>query len=221
MSNIFASINKRDKECNQLNKNANSAFYTCRTKDKNICKHYFIDSLFQWESLICLHLFQKSIIPIVEIDSINLTITYQVKDMMSLRSFLLCNKNKARIVISEVFSMIKNFKRYKFIHGNLHIDNIFVNYNNNNKNNNLYVVDFTNSNITGSIFKNPYYKPSITTPPYYLSDSNVDYMTIYASLLEFIKSKSSGSNKDYLLDHLKKQIAEYVSVDLQLLNMCL
>lgn len=140
--NVFKSLSTFDKDCYFLNSKCNRECYCDKDKDNNIRRICFDKTIFNYETFIYLSLLKRNA-DITSMISFNKNdLVYITKDYISLRLFLLNNPNHTSLIINEVFAFINTFKKYNFIHGNLHIDNIFVDINNNYK---FHIIDLCNS----------------------------------------------------------------------------
>lgn len=140
--NVFKSLSTFDKDCYFLNSKCNRECYCDKDKDNNIRRICFDKTIFNYETFIYLSLLKRNA-DITSMISFNKNdLLYITKDYISLRIFLLNNPNHTSLIINEVFAFINTFKKYNFIHGNLHIDNIFVDINNNYK---FHIIDLCNS----------------------------------------------------------------------------
>lgn len=140
--NVFKSLSTFDKDCYFLNSKCNRECYCDRDKDNNIRRICFDKTIFNYETFIYLSLLKRNA-DITSMISFNKNdLVYITKDYISLRIFLLNNPNHISLIINEVFAFVNTFKKYNFIHGNLHIDNIFVDINNNYK---FHIIDLCNS----------------------------------------------------------------------------
>ena len=64
-----------------------------------------------------------------------------------LGDFLIKNPNHIHLIINEAFAFVNTFKKYNFIHGNLHIDNIYINIQDMYQ---FFVIDLCNSYYSNS-----------------------------------------------------------------------
>lgn len=189
---IFANT-KLDDECRLLN---NECIQDCiydRDDDKNITKYFKSQDVFQWESTVYVSYLDKNIFPLVTprekhgCCSSNALI-YVVKDMISLRQYLKSSswKQNMSYILNELLSYIGGFKTHKFLHGNLHIDNIFLNPKTFDKKAHFFVIDYANSYIlkrhTSPIYKRTSFIGEFERKT---QDSNFvywDFLTVYVSL---------------------------------------
>lgn len=142
--NIFSS-GKVDDECRYLyNKCIQRCIYD-RDSDKNIAKYFNSHDVYQWESNVYVSYVDKNIFPLVTPKDKQLT--YVVKDMVSLRTYIKTGKINMSYTLNELFSYIRGFRNYKFLHGNLHIDNIFLNPKTFDKRAHFFVIDYANSYV--------------------------------------------------------------------------
>lgn len=204
-SNVFKS--KKDEECRQITKKCVQISFCERDKHNNISKFYTSDDVFKWELKVYMTLQKWNIVPQIKFD--NLQVTYGTKNLLSLRTMLTThNKMKKNIeeytvFFHELFSFINSFKQVQFVHGNLHIDNVFMQQGNYL---NFYVIDFANSYLFSS--KVPHSQPQYNRSSYIGEYNNKlkaynliywDFFTMYISLLKVI-------GKDTKVKHLLNTI---------------
>ncbi len=135
---------------------------------------------------------------------------------ISLNDFL--NKHRKSkynvIILNELFSFINTFYASNFIHGNLHLYNIYVDEFSFFRNFRFYVIDFTNSyllseeaNNSGHYFKKCFCL-KITSNNFKELAKYIDFISIYTSL----KNKFRGnSNK---ITELKELFLYYTNPDI-------
>ena len=110
-----------DPEVRRLSNNT-SCYYS--RDDGKIRKHHSEPAILSHEIFVCQILRDSGIIP--EFYTKKDTITYDVSDMVSLRTYLDTRPKDLSIVIYELYSYVHAFKKSSFVHGNLNIDNVFV-----------------------------------------------------------------------------------------------
>lgn len=141
-NNIFKQ-NIIDPECCLLNKclGTRNSFY--EKESTNIVKYYKDENNFATEIILHHYLSNKKITTDFDIDLKNKKLSYIIDGKISLYNYLeTCNHyGKIRVLSNELFAFVNNFKKYNFVHGNVHIANIFVNP----KTLKLYTIDFTHS----------------------------------------------------------------------------
>lgn len=141
-NNIFKQ-NIIDPECCLLNKclGTRNSFY--EKESTNIVKYYKDENIFATEIILHQYLSNKKITTDFDIDLKNKKLSYIIDGKISLYNYLeTCNHyGKIRVLSNELFAFVNNFKKYNFVHGNVHIANIFVNP----KTLKLYTIDFTHS----------------------------------------------------------------------------
>lgn len=147
--NIFKTISKKvDNECIEL---SGLCFQDCtfmKNSIGNITKHCNTEDMYNWETIVYLYLLDKQISPLMN-SGYNNEITYNTNDKVSLYTYLKSKSNRRmgnlKIVINELFGFISKFREYHFLHGNLHVHNIFVNPKKFPSSERFYVIDFSNS----------------------------------------------------------------------------
>jgi hypothetical protein len=172
-----AQLNKECMISHYLNKNVlndffpYSAKYTCN--NDLLTKHFEHVSLFEWEAYIYSRI--SNIVPNIS-DINDKEWTYNLSGLKNLR-YLLRSEDNNSFCYDNLFKFVDSFKEHCFIHGNLKIDNIFMdNYNQ------FYVIDFTHSIITDSNLK------------------SINQYTDFYSIYNSISSISSSKHLDILLN---------------------
>jgi hypothetical protein len=205
-SNVFKS--KKDEECRQITKKCVQISFCEKDKHNNISKFYTSEDVLKWELRVYMTLEKWNIVP--KIKSGNLQVTYGTNDLVSLRTMLTRHTiEEYTVFLYELFSFINSFKQLQFVHGNLHIDNIFVEQENQL---NFYVIDFANSYLFNSKVSQPQYNRSS-----YIGEYNNklkayhliywDFFTMYISLLQVIgKDKKLKTILDSIVKtYIKKE----------------
>ena len=152
-------------------------------KDK-LTKNFTNESknLFDWELYVCS---KRTFIPrLVNVE--NMKMTYDMKEIISLRMYLL-NYKIDNLFINELISFVLNLKNsYHFIHGFLTIDSLFVKIDPNNLE--FYVLEFENS-----ILKDKPFRTNI--------NNYKDLYSLYNSIYDRFPNESFI---DYLYNNLPK-----------------
>jgi hypothetical protein len=187
-----------DNICENINNKCIQAC-KCYMENNNIVRVFDDNYLYNWEIVIYFKLIDTSIVPLINSEKDK--IVYILNDYIPLRTFLFMQNNKNNEIISlilnELYSFINMFKKYSYIHGNLHIDNILIK-----KVNQKYefkVIDFVNSyilykeniedmeeNFTKTSFICEWKKKENKQTIQYW-----DFFTIYISLINFFKKSPS------------------------------
>lgn len=184
-----------DNECKYINSNCVQCCICERDSDNNICRKYSNKDIYKWETDIYLKFVEYSIFPGVTagID----TVTYKVRDMVSLRVYLGCvNVKNLTILMNELFAYVKRFRKMGFMHGNLNIDNIFVSKVN--KKLHFFVIDYSNSYNLNKRNSVPGYPRTSFIGE---SENKLEYMnyiywdilTLYISIKKYYKELKNNS----------------------------
>lgn len=182
--NIFRSI-KRDIDCINLER---MSFQKCiydKDPDKKIIKYFSNNTqALEWESIVYLYLLDKNITAPVTIK--NTHIEYDTRNKISLYEYLTSKKYNTKLVLNELFGFISTFREYNYLHGNLHIYNIFLNK----QTLKFCIIDFSNSFLIDKIIIPKYQRTS------YLGEMDMkitstffeywDFFTLYISLKNII-----------------------------------
>ena len=123
-----------DIDCKYINEKSLDKCVYEKDNNNNIIKTSFDTCIFKYEMDIYKYLIKRNVIPKTLFR--NNKMIYNTSEMKSLRAILLLNKNKKN-TINETFSFINTFMNYYYVHGNLHIDNVFVD-----KEGDMYVIDY-------------------------------------------------------------------------------
>jgi len=121
--------NSLDNECRMLCRTSKQNCYFARDKSLNITKYTSDTEAYDNEVHFYLKFLGKHLFP--DMNATNNTITYMVNNMKSLRSFLddmssFQKSKKYGIILNELLSFVNTFQKLHFVHGNLNIDNVFV-----------------------------------------------------------------------------------------------
>lgn len=145
-NNLSQNISNRN--CYYLNLLCNKDCYCQIDNEKNIKRTCFNEQVYNHEINIYLTLlkYKADICTMISTER-NKDIIYITHNLISLRTFLINNKSHTSLIINETFAFINKFKQYKFVHGNLHIDNIYINIKNGYT---FHVIDLCNSYINHS-----------------------------------------------------------------------
>lgn len=143
---------------------------------------------------------------------------YNLDNLVSLRHFLKTHKQHFTFIINEIFSYTCSFySNYFFIHGNLHIDNIFINENTFFNRPCFFVIDYSNSYLLNEPFRHsmPLYKRSSFLFEYdiKLYDSNIiywDIFTLFLSLKTFINLLDFSKNSNKYITQLYNSVYLFI-----------
>jgi hypothetical protein len=134
-----------DPECCLLNKclGTRNSFYEKNWDNNNIVKYYKDKDNFATEIILHYYLSNKRITTDFYIDLKNKKLSYILDGKISLYNYLeTCNHDGLlRILSNELFAFVNNFRKHDFVHGNLHIGNIFINP----QKLTLCIIDFTHA----------------------------------------------------------------------------
>lgn len=182
-----------DPNCCYLNKYKRTlgrSFYEKSSSNNDIVKYYKYKDDFACEIILHEYLSQKRITTDFDIDIKNQTLNYILNDNICLYNYLeTCNNySMLRVLTNELFAFVSTFKKYNFIHGNLHIYNIFINP----KTFKLYIIDFTHTRLVQK--------------HHYINDQ--DLYSLYKSLHNYFTQK--GDHKSLL--YLKSVGLTYIDI---------
>jgi hypothetical protein len=207
--NIFKS--KIDLECKNIAKKSTQMIIIKKDIENNICKHFVSDEVLNWELKVYQTLKKYNITPKLDITkSIGLQVTYNTNHLTSLRNYIKKQKINYSLFFNELFSFINSFKTFKFVHGNLHIDNVFVSqckY----SGIKYYIIDYSNAFLFNTKIAPKYKRSSyIGEYNYKILTYNLiywDFFTMYISLHEVI------GNNDLIKDILVNVVRTYVKTE--------
>lgn len=217
--NVFKSwdsIKSNDSECMYLNKYCLQNCYCEKDNANNISKYFIDKEIFNWEIEVYTKLLNKKITLEIEINA-DKYLTYIISDKVSIYNFLLKNKTYTKFVLNELYSFVKKFNTYNFLHGNLHLHNIYIDPDKFLSKGRFYIIDFSNSYI----FKTN--RKGVTSCPRYSRTSFIgeydkklsqefyiywDFFTLYVSLKMFLKNDLEN------LVYLEHLIQNYIPEDI-------
>ena len=197
-NNIFKSkeddkVFKDSSQCFLLNYDQHGKSYFF--KDTQNCVHriFFTSSgnEYQYESSVYLNLLkQNSGLTVLMSPVKKNEMLYFTNDFCSLRHFLKTQaKHQIQKILFAVFEFINTFRNYNFIHGNLHLDNIFILTDNNDKEEFTFkVIDFTNSHVKDTSIHCKHDRTSIFGDHDLFMINYWDFFCLFANLRIFFKS---------------------------------
>lgn len=184
-----------------VNKYSNHTECRFTNTKEGLSRTYSDISILNWETFVYFYLDDKmpGITPEMVIMGDN--ILYKTKGMVPLKVFLSKNIKMYSCIINELVSFIRTFKKIGFVHGNLHISNIYIDTSSPSPSPSssqfykFYIVDFANSYIENfdipSCKRNSYVNKVI--PLEYC-----DMTTLYHSLTHHLAILGSKSNEKIL-----------------------
>jgi len=217
--NVFRSwdsIKSNKSECFFLNKYCLQQCYCEKDINNNITKYFIDKDIYDWEVEIYSKLLNKRITPEIR-NQRDKYITYMISDKVSIYNFLLKNKQYTKFVLNELYSFVKKFNKYNFLHGNLHLHNIFIDPDTFLSKGRFYIIDFSNSYIFETN------RRGVTSCPKYNRTSFIgeydkkasdeffiywDFFTLYISLKMFLKNDFEN------LVYLERLIQNYMSEEI-------
>lgn len=169
-------------------------------ESNNIIRYYDTNELYEWEIQVYLKLIDSNITSFMTCD--HSALCYVLDGYVSLRRFLskkeFHNDDKVSLILNELYSFINTFKKFNFVHGNLHIDNIFVKKSENiNNKYEFKIIDLVNSYILNKNgYKKNTYKKTSFLGEYEKKENKHflnywDFFSVYISLKIFLKNKSN------------------------------
>lgn len=214
-TNIFKELSHNcDKDCYLINCQCNQDCY-CDKYNQNIRRLCFNPDIYYHESYIYLSLLRKDSNITSMISVINNEIIYHVKSYCSLRNYILKNISNLSIVFNELFKFISIFKNYNFVHGNLHIDNIYVNEKKSTDTRVFFcIIDLCNSYFLDDniLFDCRYKRTSFLGE--YDSKKGIlyywDFCSIFISLSIFLTELKILKKNPYWIEYIKKIIKSYI-----------
>ncbi len=210
MKKLFT-LRHDDDACLYLNNKCIQPCVCERDSSNNITKIFTSQDVFEWESHVYMSLVDSNLFPPVS-PLPDKRLTYMIGDMVSLRTYIKTTKHRMSLVLNELFSYICTFKEHKFLHGNLHIDNVYVNPKSFDNTPHFFVIDYANSYVLKYRHSTPQYKRTSFMGEYdtKLQDPNFvfwDFLTMYSSL----KLHFKGDHKN--LRVLENVICTFVKED--------
>lgn len=192
---------------NFLNCSCNNPCIFIKDSEKNIIKFQKSYELLKWESNIYISFVNLNIFPLIDINFKKHQIKYFTKNLISMREFFEKYKNisKINLFLNELFCFINICKNNNFLHGNLQIDNVYINEKNFTK---IYVIDYTNSyNLNEN--ENEFIRSSYLKE--FDSKNNEQFLCFWDFFTIYISIKNYFYNNKNLLYLLDKNIKNYIS----------
>lgn len=201
----------KDDECRFLSGGSLQPCVCAKDKTGNMTKMFMSEEMANWEIYVHGQMQESLMLPDISID--NHVLTYKTRGKVSLRTYLTCNSNiNTTLLLNELFSFVNTFRHFRFLHGNLHLDNIFMdNVQNANK---FYLIDYANSYVISKRVTYPLYKRTsfIGEYEYKTQSQNFvywDFLTIYVSLKTFFKKTKELVSLDTVMkSYVKNDVLE-------------
>lgn len=209
--NIFRSTTKRDSECKFLTKLNFQRCYYDKCDRKNIVKRCSNIDVLEWESIVYLYLVDKRIAPLMSFRSDSLY--YETSDKISLYEYIRGNNPHIKFLLNELFGFVSKFRDYHFLHGNLHVHNVFINPNTFIRKGHFYVIDYSNSFLLDKSSQSPTYQRSSFIGELDKKITSIffqywDFFTLYTSLKLLLKSNLAN------IAYLDSLIENYVNKEI-------
>lgn len=211
-SYIFKQTQNDTDECQLINNKCMQPCICSRTADNDVVREFMCGKIFKWESFVYLTFLDKHLFPAVSAVTYEGTkrLVYHTGRMMSLRSFLTKHDCNTSLILNELFSYTVKFVEKGFVHGNLHIDNIFVEPKGFLTKPKFYTIDYANSFVLN--------KKRASVPDYnsisFMGHDGIptrdaylmywDIFTLYTSLKIFFKNNMDA------LTYLENQVQLYI-----------
>lgn len=214
--NIFRLISKkiskkRDSECNFLTQlNFQNCYYE-KCDKKNIIKRCSNFAVLEWESVVYLYLVDKRIAPLMNFKENNLY--YETSDKISLYEYIRGKNPHIKFLLNELFGFVSKFRDYNFLHGNLHVHNVFINPNLFIRKGHFYVIDYSNSFLLDKSSNSPKYQRSSFIGEMDKKITSIffeywDFFTLYTSLKLLLERNLTD------IAYLDDLIKNYVNKDI-------
>ncbi len=184
-------------------------FYFQENTDKNIVKHVPNENYVRWECQMYQYLLKNQKFPIhVPITISNNCFIYQINKLKSLTE-ILKNKKSKNFILNELFAFVFNLKNCNFVHGNLHIYNVFYDP----LDNQFYLLNLSDSNfINNNNLEIPNFNQQVFSR---LVEKNemkyCDLLSVFSSLKIFFKNDIKTIN--YLLERISVYIPNDILIN--------
>jgi hypothetical protein len=122
----------------------------------NISKRYIEEASFWWESKVYVSLVDHDIFALMTAGDMKMT--YFVGGMTPLRVYLKEHSDRYMIILYELFQFMNGLMKLQFVHGNMHIDNIYVSLEKGLYN--FKLIDLSNAYIPEQQPGRPFYRSS-------------------------------------------------------------
>lgn len=194
---------KKDRECELINRNCKDSCFCVRDTDGNIFKFFLSDESYKWETQVYLYLVDKGLVPLASPGKSGLQLTYYTSGMLSLRTFIEGNTFfNLSYLFNELFRFVNRFRKYNFIHGNLTVDTIFIKLVGTDIH--FYLVDLSHAILENSKSNNsssPVRNVNLNGRPIALDlSSDIDFISLYISLSEMLKNRRTIRCMERALD---------------------
>ncbi|NBP00265.1 MAG: hypothetical protein EBU90_09105 [Proteobacteria bacterium] len=200
-----------DEECRLLNSKCRQLGICGKDDDGNIFKLCTSEDVFNWEVAVYLDMLEANIFPYVS--TAGKLLTYSTKSLVSVRTFL---QQQPRIsfavFLHELCSFVNSFRKYRFLHGNLHVDNIFVHPTKFHTAPRFFVIDYANSFILKKRHSFPIYTRTSFMEEYdvklnFSAFTDWDFITLYVSLkqLFFQQGERLSVIDNVIISYIKKE----------------
>lgn len=212
--NIFRQHNDTDRECHLLNKRCRQLGICGKDEDGNIFKLCTSADVFNWEVEVYLNMLEANIFPYVS--TAGKLLTYSTKNLVSVRTFL---EKQPRInfavFLHELYSFVNSFRKHCFLHGNLHVDNIFVHPVKFHTAPRFFVIDYANSFILKKRHSFPVYTRTSFMEEYdvklnFNAFKDWDFITLYVSLKQMFYQQL---DKLVVIDNVTKSYIKKESLE--------
>jgi hypothetical protein len=180
-------------------------FYFQENTDKNIVKHVPNKNYIHWECQMYKYLLKNQKTPIsVPITISNNCVIYQINKLKTLTE-ILKNKKTKNFILNELFAFVFNLKNCNFVHGNLHIYNVFYDH----LYNQFYLLNLSDSNfIRKENLEIPNFNQQVFSRLVEKNEMKYwDLLSIFSSLKIFFKNDISTIN------YLTERISVYIPND--------
>lgn len=207
---LFKPRNYDFNECKFLNISCINPCIFIKDLDKNIIKFQKSNDMISWESSIYIKFIDFNIFPFVNIDLKACQIKYITQNLISLRSFFeyICKDiTKINLLLNELFCFINFCKNNNFLHGNLQIDNIYLNEKDYTK---FYFIDYSNSFILDTPNYPKFKRTSFMNE--FDSKINDNYLCFWDFFTVYISIKNYFHNDKNILLLLEKIIVFYIPI---------
>lgn len=143
--NLFKQKPKDSVKTLDVNIYSNRQFCKFTETEEGLSRVYSDTSVLDWETFVYFYLDDKMPGVTPEMTIKENYVIYKIKNIVSLKEYISKNLRMYSCILNELVAFVKTFKKIGFVHGNLHISNIYVD--SSGKIYKFYIIDFANSYI--------------------------------------------------------------------------
>lgn len=182
--------------------------------DRNVVRNFQDKHVCAWETAVYLALVETGLFPLATASGS--TMTYSTHNMVSLQCYLqhdvegCCNVTNA---LNEVFSFVASLRRYKLLHGNLHVENILLKPHRFQHKPKFYVLDLSNSYVFKKTNAEPPKWRTSFLGEYKEKEREATHMRYWDLFTLYVALKKLLKTKPQVVDCVNKLARQYIPDD--------